>query len=66
MTKLIHAELTFGLKGFKVLVYPSSYTISEPYEDKANPPNAIVISRQAADAIREVQEVLSKYRGSYG
>ena len=64
MTKLIHAELTFGLKGFKVLVYPNSYTISEPYRDKANPPNCVIISRDAADAIREIQEVMFNYRKS--
>ena len=62
MSRAVHAVLTFGLKGFEIIVYPSSYTISEPYRDKVDPPNCVVISRKQADAIREIQDVMSKYR----
>ena len=66
MSRVVKAVLTFGigLKGFEVIIYPNSYDISEPYKDKGNPPNCVSISRKQADAIREVQEVMSKYRES--
>ena len=66
MNRATKAVLTFGigLKGFEVTVYPNSYDITEPYKDKGNPPNSISISRKQADAIREVQEVMAKYRES--
>ena len=66
MSRVVKAVLTFGigLKGFEVTVYTNSYDISEPYKDKGNPPNCVSISRKQADAIREVQEVMSKYRES--
>ena len=66
MSRVVKAVLSFGigLKGFEVTIYPNSYDISEPYKDKGNPPNCVSISRKQADAIREVQEVMSKYRES--
>jgi hypothetical protein len=66
MSRLVKALLSFGIgsKGFEVTIYPNSYDISEPYKDKANPPNCISISRKQADAIREIQEVMSKYKES--
>ena len=66
MSRVIKAVLTFGIgsKGFGITIYPNSYDISEPYKDKGNPPNCVSISRKQADAIREVQEVMSKYRES--
>ena len=64
MNRATKAVLTFGigLKGFDVTVYPNSYDITEPYKDKGNPPNSVSISRKQADAIREIQEVMSKYK----
>ena len=64
MNRATKAVLTFGmgLKGFEVTVYTNSYDISEPYKDKGNPPNCVSISREQADALREVQEVMYKYR----
>ena len=56
MSRIIKAVLTFGFgsKGYMVTVYPNSYDISDSSD--------ISISRKQADAIREVQEVMSKYR----
>ena len=64
ISRATKAVLTFGigLKGFEVTIYPNSYDISEPYRDKGNPPNCVSISRKQADAIREIQEVMSKHR----
>ena len=66
MSRIIKAVLTFGFgsKGYMVTVYPNSYDITEPYKDKGNPPNSVSISRKQADAIREIQEVMSKYKES--
>ena len=57
MSRVIKAVLTFGIgsKGFEVTVYPNSYDISDP-------PSSVSISRKQADAIREIQEVMSKYK----
>jgi hypothetical protein len=59
MNRLVKAVLSFGVgsKGFEVTVYTNSYDILDPSGD-------ISISRKQADAIREVQEVMSKYRES--
>ena len=55
--RLVKAVLSFGIgsKGFGITVYPNSYDISDSSGD-------ISISRKQADTIREVQEVMSKYR----
>ena len=60
MSRIIKAALTFGFgsKGFEVVIYPNSYDISDPT------PSCVSISRKQADTIREVQEVMSKYRES--
>jgi hypothetical protein len=59
MSRLVKAVLSFGIgsKGFEVTVYTNSYDILDPSHD-------ISISRKQADAIREIQEVMSKYRES--
>ena len=55
--RLVKAVLSFGIgsKGFQVTVFTNSYDISDSSGD-------ISISRKQADVIREVQEVMSKYR----
>jgi hypothetical protein len=60
MSRIIKAVLTFGFgsKGYMVTVYPNSYDISDPT------PSCVSISRKQADTIREVQEVMAKYRES--
>ena len=57
MSRLVKAVLSFGIgsKGFEVTVYTNSYDISDSSSD-------ISISRKQADAIREIQEVMSKYK----
>ena len=59
MSRLVKAVLSFGIgsKGFEVTVYTNSYDISDSSSD-------ISISRKQADTIREVQEVMAKYRES--
>jgi len=58
MSRLVKAVLSFGIgsKGFEVTVYTNSYDISDS--------SSVSISRKQADAIREIQEVMSKYRES--
>jgi hypothetical protein len=59
MSRLVKAVLSFGIgsKGLEVTVYTNSYDISDSSSD-------ISISRKQADTIREVQEVMAKYRES--
>ena len=56
MSRVIKAVLTFGIgsKGFGITIYPTSYDLSDS--------SSVSISRKQADTIREVQEVMSKYR----
>ena len=58
MSRVIKAVLTFGIgsKGFAITIYPNSYDLSDS--------SSVSISRKQADTIREVQEVMSKYRES--
>ena len=58
MSRVVKAVLTFGFgsKGFEVVIYPNSYDISDS--------SSVSISRKQADTIREVQEVMAKYRES--
>ena len=57
--RLLKAVLTFGIgsKGLEVIVYPNSYEILDTS-------SCISISRKQADAIREIQEIMSKYKES--
>jgi|TARA_R110000751_G_scaffold262843_1_gene362159 hypothetical protein len=61
MSRVIKAVLTFGIgaNGTEVVVYPNSYDMSE---NTIPASRRVSISRKQADTIREVQEVMSKYR----